>query len=717
MYISPPDYARVFQEIKRTSSSHSTCKLIIFVSCLDIDSICTGKILSIIFKKNLIQYQLIPVVGYTDLKNHYSKLDAEISNVILIGCGAMLDLESFFDINSNDYIIDDLPPDINSLSHDLQNDPIFNLKKLKRKIFILDGHRPWNLDNLFGSNMIVCFDDGYIDSSLTNEKESYEKLCDAEEVSSEESEESEEEEEEEEEEITILSDDETSNRKRQKIEDQLKTLKRQRRKNISKWEDDISSYYNQGTTIITSTTATIYALLGSIGEANIENLWLSIIGTSSLDNHYPEVYDKIQPLFKDEVIRLNPFNNPQLVTDNKTADTTTLSIEKDYHLFLLRHWTLYDSFFYSSHVNSKLNLWTEDGKKRLHKLFAKMGVSLSIAQQKWLYMDINIKKKLPIIFAEYLPSYGLEGIVRDGFIRTFGFAGQLSAMECVESLTALLECDKRLLEDTNNTNNTNKINDDNETTNDDDDINSKIAEKEKIWVNNFWSSWDALSMNNGSSNNIKKLNSSMNNSISNFKKLKGLDLLLQGLDHAKQIQQIIFKTGMSLLERKLIKNLRLYRLCVLNDGSIPDLNIFNNPLILSKLGSWLLENITELEFSNFDENNIKSLKPLVVASLDVSSDTYLVIGLAPKYPRGMNNATRARLLRKQKEKLGEKIDNNLIDESTLTTRLNTFSIAFQKTATTSGAKVRIDSFDSSVIEIRKDDLSPFLEKLTLSGLI
>lgn len=188
----------------------------------------------------------------------------------------------------------------------------------------------------------------------------------------------------------------------------------------------------------------------------------------------------------------------------------------------------------------------------------------------------------------------------------------------------------------------------------------------------------------------------------NFKKAKGFDLLLQGLEHAKQIQQIIFRTGMSLLERKLIKNLRLYRLCVLNDGSIPDLEIFNNPLILSKLGSWLLENITELEFLNSVSN--KSLKPLVVASLDVASDTYLVIGLAPKYPRGMDNSTKAKLLQ-------------LKDDATITTRLNTFSVAFQQVANTSGAKVRIDSFDSSVIEIRKDDLSPFLEKLTLSGLV
>lgn len=701
MYISPTQYSKAFQEIKRTSLSHSTCKLIIFVSCLNIDSLCSAKILSIILKKELIQYQLIPVVGYSDLKNHFMSLDSDVTNVILIGCGAMLDLESFFEINVDEFVSENGNNDYDE--GDLYDDPSKRGVNLRRKIYIIDGHRPWNLDNIFGSSMLVCLDDGFIDGNLDKEREAYKTLVeqvvesDEESLSSEEENEFETEvdddgEEDDGDDIIINSEDdqETVSRKRRKQEVKMKKIKKQRKREVSNCEDVVEAYYNQGTTIITSTTATIYALLSSIGETNIENLWLAIIGTSSLDSHYPEVYDKIHPLFKDEVFRLNPSNTNSNM--EKTADSTTLNIDKDYHLFLLRHWTLYDSFFYSSHVNSKLNLWTENGKKKLHKLFAKMGVSLAIAQQNWLYMDIAIKKQLPTIFNKYLPLYGLEGIVRNGFIRTFGYSGQLSAIECVESLTALLECDKRILDGSNNFNDT-EIDD----LDDEDKINSRIERKEKIWVNNFWSSWDALNMNTNTSKSV-----TTKSSASNFKKAKGFDLLLQGLEHAKKIQQIIFRTGMSLLERKLVKNLRLYRLCVLNDGSIPDLEIFNNPLILSKLGTWLLENITELEFLNSVSN--KSLKPLVVASLDVASDTYLVIGLAPKYPRGMDNSTKAKLLQ-------------LKDGTTITTRLNTFSVAFQQVANTSGAKVRIDSFDSSVIEIRKDDLSPFLEKLTLSGLV
>lgn len=640
MHILPSDYAREFRELRRTSLSHSTTKLIIFVLCLNIDALTSAKILCGVLRKELVLYQLVPVVGYSDLKRRYLALDNDVNNVILLGCGAMLDIEAFFEVEL--------------------------LPHPSRKVYIMDGHRPWNLDNVFGLEMVVCFDDGFIDSNLRQEQEAYRYLVDHDDEN----------------EDSTSEDEDIDTQEDASDDDELETengtegeaKSRKRAKKAAKTaansaEDLILTYYNQGTTVATSATAIMYALISSIGETTIENLWLAIVGTSSLDSYYPDVYDKVQPLFNEEVYRLNPSS-----TSEKTADSTFLTVEKDYHLFLLRHWTLYDAFFFLSHVNSKLNLWTEEGRKKLHKLFAKMGVSLATAQQKWLYMDVTVKKQLPYIFNKYLPQYGLEGIVRDGFVRTYGYQGQLLAMECVEALTALLECDRAQLLNV-------------EQPEDEKQIHKHIEEKERIWVSNFWMSWDALSIHGA----LKKAANKGN---------KGFDLLLEGLDQAKRIQQLIFRAGMSLLERRLVKNLRLYRLCVLNDGAIPDLAVFNNPLILSKLGTWLLENITELEFAK----NSTTLKPLVVASLDVASDTYLVIGLAPKYPRGMSNSETAKLLHKN-------------GGSTVTTRLNTFSVAFQQVALTLGAKVRIDSFDSSVIEIRRDDLSPFLERLTLSGLI
>ena len=83
-----------------------------------------------------------------------------------------------------------------------------------------------------------------------------------------------------------------------------------------------------------------------------------------------------------------------------------------------------------------------------------------------------------------------------------------------------------------------------------------------------------------------------------------------------------------------------------------------------------------------------------MATLDETSDTYLCAGIAPRYPRGLD------ILQQQQQKT-----------------LNNFTVAFQQIAAETGAKVRIDNFETSIIEIRKDDLQPFLERLTLSGLI
>lgn len=629
------------------------------------------------------------MVGYSDLKERYQRLDSEVANIILIGCGAMIDVEAFLEIDPNEHVaVGESAANVSDLDRDLlAKSPHFN-----RKIYVFDGSRPWNLDNIFASEMVVCLDDGYIDLNLLNEKQSYKVLADASDAESETESASESEEESEIAEIETDDDEVTSSnadpesRKRRREEKEAMKMKKLRKREIRSAESKIETYYNQGTGMFTATSAIMYALLAKIGETSLENLWLAVLGLSSLDRIHPEVYDKILPLYRDEVYRLTPSKSG---TEDKGADRTALAVEKDYHLFLLRHWTLYNSFFYLSMVNSKLNLWTEDGKNKLHKLFATMGISLSVAQQKWLYMDIAVKRNLPVIFTKYLPMYGLEGIVREGFVRTFGFTGQLSAMECVEALSALLEQDD-LGGDVS-----------------EDDINARIERKENLWIQNFWLTWDALSTSHTNSSSVIVGASSR---ITSTRKLKGSDLLWHGLDLAKEKQQIIFRTGMSVLERHVIKNLRLYRLCVLNDGAIPDLAAFSNPLLLIKLGNWLLENISELEFFNLTlkspDAKLNTLKPLVVASLDVASDTYLVVGLAPKYPREMDLSTKAKLAQQ-----------NEGSAAAFITRLNTFSVAFQKVAASSDAKVRINSFDSSIIEIRKDDLSPFLEKLTFSGLI
>jgi len=633
MYITRGNFHKAFDDIKKTSLSHSTCKLVIFVACLNIDSLCASKTLTHVLKKELIQYQVIPVVGYSELKSHYDKLDDDITNIILLGCGAMVDLESFFEIDPNSFMDNDSRTEGGEV-------------RPSRRIYVIDGHKPWNLDNVFGSHIITCLDDGFIDKELHNEKEAYEALIslqgdDEEEEESESEEESEEEDTDKDEDEDDDEDDDDEGNNSDTSESRKRKHKaehKSRKKKIKQNEKVLEDYYSIGTTISVSVSLQLYTLLSEIGETNTENLWLTIIGTISLDSQYPEVYRSTFRSLKSEVTRLNPTT----LNNTKNADSLNLTIDTDYYLFLLRHWTLYDSFYYSNYVNAKLSTWQEEGRKKLHKMFAKMGISLQDSKQNWLYMDSTIKKNLNVTFNRVLGYYGLEDLIREGFLRTFGFRGSISASECVESITALLEHDKTPIEYS-----------------EDEDINELITKKEKAWITNFWSSWDALDNN--------------------------VELITKGMEYAKDYQKIIFNTGMAILEKRMLKNLKIYRLAVLQDG--PDIEYFKNPMILTRLGNWILECCAEFD---------RHLLPLVLAALDERTDTFLVVGLAPRYPRGRKN---------------------LEDLSQSNTMLNTFSVAFQQVANNTGAKVRIDSFESSVIEIRKEDLAPFLEKLTLSGLV
>ncbi|VEU22945.1 DEKNAAC104284 [Brettanomyces naardenensis] len=689
--------------------------------------------LSALLKKNLIVFQLIPVVGYTDLKNKYGKLDDSISNVMMLGCGSMVDLESFLGIDVNSYLDKEFYDSVITPQSSSQIDQTD--LKLTRKIYIIDGHRPWNLDNLFGSQLVNCFDDGTAREELEEEKAAYNYLISIEGEEGEPVNEEEKEQAESDIEDLAGSDDDGSENRgsdsedsgsahpsessRKRTSSSSQPSAKKKRTQIKDNERKIEDYYNQGTTVTTSSSLQMYTLLSTIGESNIDYLWLSIIGTTSLNASFGNVYDEIAPLLKEEVNRLqadySSSNSGSPDTDlGKKADNHSLQIDKEYSLFLLRHWNLYDSFFYSNYVNSKLQLYTTEGKKKLKTMFARMGISLVSACQNWHYLDLDLKRRINSIFTKNLAQLGLTDVIRDGFIRNFGFHGSISAGDFVEAVTALLEYDGDLGSSRKENGRTGTPPDDKEGSAEPEETADKltrlIAKREAQFISNFWKAYDSLTR---------------------------FELVIKGISIAKLQQKFIFEKGFEILQKRMIKNLRIFRLVVLKDSftsnsTITDISInnfapsrhsaligsansaassalnekdtvdfhtlgsrqklFQNPLILTKLGNWILEACAEMDGSPL---------PLVIASLDIDTGTYLVCGLPPKYPnmKGLD------------EKLDEK------QRRDKTTVLNTFSLAFQEIANSTGAKARIDSFESSIIEIRREDLSVFLERLTLSGLV
>lgn len=586
MYISPDGYRSAFDEIRRTSLSHSTCKVVVFVSALDIDALCSAKMLANLFKSELIPHKISPVVGYRELGAMYKELDDDVTNVICVGCGATIDLETHFDI----------PID----------------EPIGRKIYVIDNHRPWNLDNLFGATSVVCLDDGAVDK-LTDHREAYEYL------------------------IEHQDDDEENgvdngnghangdtDHARGLIEDdgdQTDEDEPTPRQSDNKQQSStqlLENYYGQGTSLTQSCTIQTYALLSSVGETTVNSLWLTVVGATSLDAEHPQIYQTLFPLLKDEVQRLcPPVNGHDGLHDG-------LHIETDYALFVLRHWSLYQAMLHSSYLGAKLQLWTEDGRKRLHKMLAKMGISLREAQEQWSHMHIHLKKGLRDKLSDVAGVYGIDEIIRSGVVRRYGYKGSVSAGDCVEAILALLQ-----------------------------QKTDAHGDEHRIWVSNFWKGWDAMD---------------------------SVNELMEGISKAKELQQAVVSAGTAIFEKKQIKDLRSFRLAVIREG--PELDVFRNPLALARLGVWIAEGCAESHPVPL---------PLVIASLNTVSDTYLVLGMGPYYGRG--------------------------DEMAKEDVYNRFGPAFQATATKINAKVRMDAFESCIIEVARDDLSRFLEALTLSGLV
>lgn len=152
--------------------------------------------------------------------------------------------------------------------------------------------------------------------------------------------------------------------------------------------------------------------------------------------------------------------------------------------------------------------------------------------------------------------------------------------------------------------------------------------------------------------------------------LDDIYLLESSLRLAMRLQQAILRQCASMLDKAPIKKMANFRLAMIDDG--PDLALFANALTLNKLGLFMCEVLQEIANKQL---------PLVIAALDATGSRYLVIGIS------VNNGRRGN---------------------------NRFALAFQETAQRSKARIQMDSFNSSVMEIEKEDLVRFVEMLHFS---
>jgi len=235
----------------------------------------------------------------------------------------------------------------------------------------------------------------------------------------------------------------------------------------------------------------LYALASELGREDNDLLWLAIVGVSSM-----ELYGRssagvavtvlnsdsravsgwlglrgarIRQLLRDEVRRLNPPDItpptgrplPEAIgiipTTARSPEDTSIRLSPEPKFLMVRHWSLYDSMLHSPYLFSRLKTWSETGLKRLHKLLAKMGVSLVQCKQSYTHMDMVLKRELRTKLLKYASLYNLDEMVpaidtdgkdragaKDGwgFVRSWGWRATLSAQDVGVVIGALLEVGK-----------------------------------------------------------------------------------------------------------------------------------------------------------------------------------------------------------------------------------------------------------------------------------
>ena len=246
--------------------------------------------------------------------------------------------------------------------------------------------------------------------------------------------------------------------------------------------------------------------------------------------------------------------------------------------------------------------------------------------------------------------------------------------------------------------------------------------------------------------------------------IRSVEALKAGLPTAQFLHKAIFNTGTAVLKKKQISHLRAFRMCIVKDSA--EASIFNHPGALTKLSLWIGEALSEQEKDSTGKlAHAGRGTPLVVASLNEKRGVYIVVGTgggggpdmafldreaAKKKEQLKQEKTKAKeQSRRNKQQIreqqraakragGQDDDDDLDDETESEGSdvsdsddsdddedeprgkgfgLNRFGVAFQDVVAETNARVRIDSFEHCVVEVRKDDLSGFLESLSSKAVV
>ncbi|TYH11154.1 hypothetical protein ES288_A07G235300v1 [Gossypium darwinii] len=302
-------------------------------------------------------------------------------------------------------------------------------------------------------------------------------------------------------------------------------------------------YYRMGTFHGKPSGCLMYDLSHCLRKNTNELLWLACVSLTDQFVHERLTDERYEAGVMELQQHINSLGNLDAVTSVtlkdgtkvRAPDSSRIAYEEEPRLMLLREWNLFDSMLCSSYIAPKLKTWSDNGMKKLKLLLARMGFALVDCQQKFQYMNHEVKQKMKDQFEQILPDYGLDDFYYKSFLRLHGYTSRVSAADMVYGVTALLE--------------------------------SFVQSDGSCALKQFGVAYDALSLSN-------------------------LDKLKSGMQQAIKIQRAILRQGSAAITKSgCIRSGRKFRWVKLEDSV--DTKLLGHPQALTKFCYFLMDALKE----------------------------------------------------------------------------------------------------------------------------
>lgn len=359
---------------------------LLILAAREADGVCSAHILTAILRQEFIKYTLQSVETYSELASALNALRPSVRTVVLLNCGAVVDLTEHLRNRDSDDVI----------------------------LIVIDSHRPIHLKNVKEASRILVLDDdlgrgGYFPIEAIEEEDGE----DAEEIIQD----------------LFLDDDvddpDGNANKRMRAEPSGRLNRDTRKRMLREYYEGY--YYGSPSSLV------LYTMASDLGYQNQQLLWLACVGLASyletgyfsldtfraiaqdVDNHFLSHLSVPVASTVDEnaIDGINTHSTPA------SGGNSGLKFTEDLRLVMYRHWSLFQAMWHTPYVYSKLELHRDHGHGTMQKLLMFAGVSPENYNQTFSSMS-HSSRKLVISekFKKKCAAFGMTDMKHYQFIRS-----------------------------------------------------------------------------------------------------------------------------------------------------------------------------------------------------------------------------------------------------------------------------------------------------------